>query len=113
MSSKVLNVGEDDFDRIVLHCQTPVLVHFWADWCSPCNMIASALEELGHLYDPHLLIAKVNIDHNRRLSGRYHVFSVPFLIVFNHSQIQAIRPGVVCIGQMRSIIQRSLAAVAA
>ena len=112
MSSKVLNVGEDDFDRIVLQSQTPVLVHFWADWCGPCKMIASALEELVHIYDPRLLIAKVNIDHNRRLSGRYHVFSVPFLIVFNHGQIQTIRPGVVCLGQMRSIIQKTLAAAA-
>ena len=113
MSSNVISVGEDDFDRVVLESKTLVLVDFWAVWCSPCIMITPVLEELSTIYAQHLLIARVDIDKNRGLVSRYHVCSLPLLMLFNRGQIQSTCARVVCLGELRHIIQRTLAAVAA
>ncbi len=86
MSDKVVHVGDADFDSAVLNSKEPVLVDFWAEWCGPCKMIAPALDELADAYQGRAKIAKVNVDHNRALAAKYHVRSIPYLVVFKDGE---------------------------
>lgn len=79
---KATAVTESDFDEIVLKSATPVLVDFWATWCRPCQMIAPVLEELVDEYQGKLTIAKVDVDQNAPTASRYHVMSIPTMIIF-------------------------------
>lgn len=108
MSNKVISVSDADFDSAVLQSGEPVLVGFWADWCNPCKRIAVILEDLADIYSTHLKIAQVNIDHNRVLAGRYHVCSVPMIMVFKGGEIWAARSGVVGKSQLTELINRTL-----
>ena len=81
MSDKVMHVGDADFDAVVLGSSEPVLVDFWAEWCGPCKMIAPALDELAETYDGKAKIVKVNVDHNRASAMKYHVRSIPMLLL--------------------------------
>lgn len=95
MSDKVVHVGDADFDSAVLNSKEPVLVDFWAEWCGPCKMIAPALDELADAYNGRAKIAKVNVDQNRALAAKYHVRSIPMLLVFKDGQVQAQQIGAV------------------
>jgi len=50
----------------VLNASKPVVVDFWAEWCSPCRMIAPALEELSAELQDKVTVAKLNIDERSR-----------------------------------------------
>ncbi|HEY0333055.1 MAG TPA: thioredoxin TrxA [Stenotrophomonas sp.] len=108
MSDKVLHVGDADFDNAVLQSGEPVLVDFWAEWCGPCKMIAPVLDKLADTFQGKLKVAKVNVDENRALAIKYHVRSIPMLLLFKDGQVQATQIGAVGEGQLTQMINKTL-----
>ena len=45
----------------------PVLVDLWAEWCSPCLVIAPLLKKLVEENDGQLLLAKVEVDEGENM----------------------------------------------
>jgi len=109
MSDKVVHVGDADFDSTVLNSKEPVLVDFWAEWCGPCKMIAPALDELADAYSGRAKIVKVNVDHNRALASKYHVRSIPYLVVFKDGEKFGEQIGAVGKAQLAGLIDKALA----
>ena len=77
----------DNFQKEVLESTKPVLVDFWAPWCGPCLAMAPTLEELAEKKGDKITIGKLNVDENPQLATKYHVMSIPTLLLFKDGQI--------------------------
>ena len=108
MSDNVIHATDADFDAQVLQSSEPVLVDFWAQWCGPCKMIAPALDELAVTYAGRAKVVKVDIDQNRAVAMKYHVRSIPMLLLFKGGQVQATQIGAVGKAQLAQIIDKAL-----
>lgn len=108
MSDKVIHASDADFDAAVLQSDEPVLVDFWAQWCGPCKMIAPALDELAENYAGRAKVVKVDIDQNRNTAMKYHVRSIPMLLLFKGGQVQATQIGAVGKAQLSQMIDKAL-----
>ena len=82
----IVNLSTSTFDETVLGSDGPVVVDFWAEWCGPCKAITPILTELADELDGQVTITKVNVDDNPDLALRYHVMSIPTLLVFSHGE---------------------------
>ena len=108
MSDKVIHATDADFDAAVLQSDEPVLVDFWAQWCGPCKMIAPALDELADTYAGRAKVVKIDIDQNRATALKYHVRSIPMLLLFKDGQVQATQIGAVGKAQLSQMIDKAL-----
>jgi thioredoxin 1 len=90
MPSKVTDAS---FEKDVLNSSKPVLVDFWAEWCTPCRQIAPALDELSNELGAKISVAKINIDENPNVPMKYGVKSIPTLMIFKGGQVAATKVG--------------------
>ena len=84
--AKPVQVTDQTFDETVINAEQLVLVDFWAEWCTPCKMIAPVLEELATELDGKLVIGKLDVDENPDTSAAYGVLSIPTLLLFKDGE---------------------------
>lgn len=84
-----IDVSEATFDRDVVELskKTPVVVDFWAEWCGPCKALSPALEAAEASRGGRVLLAKVDVDTNKSLSGRYSVQGIPAVKAFRDGKV--------------------------
>lgn len=83
MDAKVVQVTDSNFKEIV-NKNPLVLVDFWAEWCMPCKMIAPIVEDLAKEYAGKILVGKLNVGENPNTAERFHVFSIPTLLLMKN-----------------------------
>lgn len=84
MSVKVIT--KDNFEAEVLKAEKPVLLDIWAAWCGPCKMLSPIIDEIGEEAQD-FIVGKVNADEETELVNRFHVMSIPTLLVFKNGEV--------------------------
>ena len=108
MSDHDLDVGLADFEQQVLdESKTrPVVVDFWAPWCSPCKSLKPVLEKLAAEYDGAFRLAKINSDDNQELATRYGVRGIPSVKAFVNGEAVDAFSGALPEGEVRAFLDR-------
>ena len=83
----------NDFNTII-NSDTPTLVDFFATWCGPCKTMSPIVEETKNILGEKAKVLKVNVDHNREVSMKYNIRSIPTMVIFKNGEIVWRKPGV-------------------
>ena len=76
---------DSNFDEEIKNGVT--LVDFWAEWCGPCRRLAPAVDAIATEYDGRAKVAKMNVDENPNVPGRFMIRGIPTLLIFKNGQL--------------------------
>lgn len=99
---------DSGFDQEVLHSEVPVLVDFWGEGCPPCHQLAPAVEALACEFAGKVKIGKLDVGANAATTMRYHVRSIPTLLLFKGGRVVDQRVGSASKADVAKMIQGHL-----
>ena len=84
-----IEVNDDSFEEKVIRqsANVWVVVDFWAEWCMPCRMLGPVLEKIAEEYKGKLVLAKVEVDKNPKISQMYRISSIPAVKIFRDGKV--------------------------
>ena len=82
-----MTLTEATFDETLATTDELLLVDFWATWCGPCRAIAPVLEALERDEAGRVRVAKVNVDEEPALAGRYEIRSIPTILFVKSGRV--------------------------
>lgn len=86
----------------------PAIIDFYADWCSPCKMIAPVLEELSEEYQDDIVIYKVDTETERDLAAMFDIQSIPSLLFIPKSGNPMMQKGALPKATLKKVIDEEL-----
>jgi thioredoxin 2 len=79
-------LDQASFDIHATRAELPLLVDFWAPWCSPCLQMAPAYADAARQLEPQFHVAKVDTEAEQGLGARFNIRSIPTLAVFHRGR---------------------------
>ena len=94
----------DNFEEEVLKSDVPVLVDMFATWCGPCQMLAPVVDALAEEMCGEVAFYNVDVDANSDLAMKYHVMSVPSLLLFKEGNLVGQTVGYQGVNELKAFI---------
>ena len=82
-----LHLTDDNFSAEVVDSGKLAMVDFWAAWCGPCKMLAPFVEELAEDFKDNVVIGKLDVDHNPKVSEEFLIRSLPTILFFKDGKV--------------------------
>lgn len=98
---------DDFFERLKNHPR-PVVVDFYATWCTPCRMIEPVIKKLGNDYKDRVDVWKVNADEQPEVLRALHIQGVPTVISFKQGQEVARQVGAAGLDRYTRLFEAAL-----
>lgn len=111
MINEPIHVTDAAFEKSVLQSSLPVIVDFWAPWCSPCRMVAPILDKLANEMSGKLIVAKVNTDENNEWATKYGVQGIPTMLLISNGKIVHRQVGALPEAILREVVTQFLEVV--
>jgi thioredoxin 1 len=84
----VVELTDNNFDRIVGGSRIPVLVDFWAPRCGPCKRMTPIIEQLADDYEGKVKVCKLNVDNAGETAARFKIRGIPTIILFERGNVR-------------------------
>jgi thioredoxin 1 len=85
MTTQITN---ENFDELVKNSEGLLMIDFWAEWCNPCRMLGSIVDEIAKDYEGKAIVIKVNVDENTEITSRFAIRSIPTILFIKKGEVK-------------------------
>ena len=91
----MLHLTEHNYDKIIQQSPLPIVVMFYATWCSKCAMMKPIVEETEKLYAKQIIFCEIDIDESISLSEKYGADTVPTFLFYQNQTLLGAMQGII------------------
>lgn len=85
--TNIYEIEEDELEEEVLRSNKPVLLVFWADWCSFCRELIPIIDDLADKYKDEIRFLTISADYNKKAAANFQIKAIPSVIYFRNGQL--------------------------
>ena len=85
--SSLTPVTDETFAALVLESPMPVLVDYWADWCSPCKQLTPILEELADQFAGQVTFYSMDTNANTVVPTQQGILGLPTIQLYANGEL--------------------------
>ena len=78
----VTNVTAEEAKKEIKESEVPVLIKFWANWCGPCRMLTSVIDEVATESGDSAKVLAIDVDKEASLANELGITAIPYVGVF-------------------------------
>ena len=119
VEAKVINLTYKEFVKNVWNFEKspntfkyegklPCVVDFYATWCGPCRKVSPIMERIAKEYDGMLIVYKIDVDKEPKLSSTFGVRSIPTVLFIPKEGQPMKQVGALSEQQYKQIIENNL-----
>lgn len=83
----------------------PMVIDFYASWCSPCQKMMPIVESLAKEYKGRVIVGKCNVDIDDELPAMFYIRNVPTILFIKNGKIVYKQVGAVDEATVRAKIE--------
>lgn len=92
----MLHLTEKNFASEAVHCDSPVIVMFYASWCPKCALMKPVMEDLEKKFYGKIRFCEAEISESPALAAKYGAdHLIPAFILFRDNKVAGIFKGII------------------
>ena len=104
--SRVIDLTDENFDKVINETDKVVIVDFYATWCGHCRTQAIILENFADQIGEDAIVASIDVDENRKKTTEYFISGIPAILVFKYGKLLEQKSGVHQEKELRNIVDK-------
>lgn len=100
-------MSEESFQKLIASDQ-PVLIDFYAPWCTPCKQMMPTIEKLTKEYAGKVTIKTINYDENKALAQSLKVDEIPVFLLYKNGKLLWRGMGLMPEKEFREVIEGNM-----
>ena len=76
-----------EFQEIIDQSTQPLIIDFWASWCTPCKITKPILESLVDQYSDQVHFLAVDADRSPEVIQEYGIRGIPTVLAIHNGQV--------------------------
>lgn len=105
---ELISITDKNFGEEVVQSDLPVLVDFWAPWCSPCRTVGPVVREVAKEYGGRIKVGEMNVAENLQASSTFGIRSLPTLILFKGGEAVKKVAGALPETRLKAMLEESI-----
>ena len=100
-----INITTEAMDELIAG-GNPVIIDLYAEWCSPCKMMAPIFARAAEAAGDRAEFVKIDIEVRPELADRYGVMSVPTVIGIAGGEVRHMSSGIMNETELNALADR-------
>lgn len=75
-----------EFQEKISSIEKPIIIDFWASWCTPCMTTKPILNKLAREFSNEVEFIPINADDSREVLEQFNIFGIPTVITLRNGR---------------------------